>query len=138
MARLTLLASVLLPLSAACIDREISKVEPIPENVENLEFTVALNENLDLLFVIDDSGSMEREQDQLLANFQRMIDALENLPTGMPNVHIGVISTDVGAGESCGTPSAPPGVLRNAPMITGCSPPTDRWIEDVDDGAGGR
>ena len=135
MPRLALLSALLLP---ACIDREISQVEPIPENVENLAFTVELNPNLDLLFVIDDSRSMEREQDEILANFQRMIDVLENLPTGRPNLHIGVISTDVGAGESCSAPSPPPGVLRNAPTITGCAPPSDRWIVDVDDGAGGR
>jgi hypothetical protein len=123
---------------AACIDRPIRKVEPKPENIENLEFNVDLNPNLDLLFVIDNSRSMQNEQQQITDNFPRMIQVLETLPEGLPNHHLGVISSDVGAGDACAASTPPPGVLRNQPMISGCSPPTDRWISDVDDGNGTR
>ena len=135
---LSLLLASALPLTAACADREVSEVDPIQEKTENLDFTVDLDQNIDILFVIDDSGSMEREQDEIVENFHRMIEVLETLPTGLPNIHLGVVSTDVGAGESCPAPATPPGVLRNAPTIAGCTPPTDRWIADVADGAGGR
>jgi hypothetical protein len=133
--RLALLTAVL-PLSAACIERPVSKVDPRPENIENLEFTVDVNPNLDLLFVIDDSRSMRNEQEQITANFPRMIQVLETLPDGLPDLHLGVISTDVGAGGACNDPDPGPGVLRNDPTVDGCAPPSDRWISDVDDGTG--
>ncbi|MCA9680238.1 MAG: VWA domain-containing protein [Kofleriaceae bacterium] len=123
---------------AGCIDRPITEVDPGQDKVENLSFTVDLNRNLDLLFVVDNSGSMEREQLQITENFKRMIEVLETLPGGLPNIHLGVVSTDVGAGASCVTPSPGPGVLRNAAMVPGCTPPSGRYIEDVDDGNGGR
>jgi hypothetical protein len=139
MARLLpLLLSSALPLATACIERSVTEVTPTQDKTENLDFTVDLNQDLDILFVIDDSRSMEREQDEIVENFHRMIEVLEGLPTGLPNIHLGVISTDVGAGEACNAPSPGPGVLRNAPMIAGCTPPSDRWIADVDDGSGGR
>ena len=139
MARLLpLLLTSALPLSTACIDRDVTELPPVQEKTESLDFTVDLNQDLDILFVIDDSRSMEREQDEIVENFHRMIEVLEGLPTGLPNIHLGVISTDVGAGESCAVPDVGPGVLRDAPMITGCAPPDDRWISDVADGAGGR
>lgn len=139
MARLLpLLLSSALPLSTACIERSVTEVNPTQEKTENLDFTVDLDQNIDILFVIDDSRSMEREQDEIVENFHRMIEVLEGLPTGLPSIHLGVISTDVGAGESCGAPDVDPGVLRNAPMISGCTPPTDRWISDVADDSGAR
>jgi hypothetical protein len=124
--------------ASACVDRPVSQVDPKPENIENLEFDVDLNPNLDLLFVIDNSGSMENEQAEVTAAFPQMMDTLQQLPTGLPNIHIGVISTDVGAGNACATADVGPGVLENAPRISGCTPPGDRYIEDIDDGSGGR
>lgn len=130
--RHTLLA---LPLcAAACVDRPVTEVAPTPENIGNLVFDADPNPNLDLLFVIDNSRSMFNEQQQVTTNFPRMIEVLEQLPAGLPNLHLGVISTDVGAGGACNPPGTPPGVLRNTPMVAGCAPPADRWISDVDDG----
>lgn len=51
---------------------------------------------LDILFVIDDSGSMEDEQASLAARFSELSRALEALPGGLPSVHIGVVSSSVG------------------------------------------
>lgn len=55
------------------------------------------NRNLDVLFVIDSSGSMADEQQLLATNFPRFMQQLEGLPGGLPNVHIGVVTTDVGS-----------------------------------------
>jgi hypothetical protein len=123
-----LFAAICLP---ACADRAVSEVVPIPENVEHRSFDVSLNADLDILFVVDDSNSMTREQDEIVENFHRMIDVLEGLPTGLPNLHLGVVSTDVGGGEISGPPPYPAGVLRNQPRISGCTPPAGRFIEDV-------
>jgi hypothetical protein len=49
--------------------------------------------------MIDDSGSMMQEQENLQRNFPRFIKILQEVRGGLPNVHIGVISSNVGAGN---------------------------------------
>jgi len=53
---------------------------------------------LDILFVVDNSPAMEPLRDVLARNLRKMISVLPNLEGGVPNVHIGVISTAVGTG----------------------------------------
>ena len=72
---------------------------------------------LDLLFMIDDSLSMSEEQANLARNFPRLIDALGGMAGGFPDLHLGVVSSDMGAGNStysgaCGTPGGDRGVLQ--------------------------
>src|SRR5688500_10426668 len=66
------------------------------------------NPNLDILFVIDNSPYMIEQQASLAANFTRMIDVLDQLDGDLPNLHIGVVTSDVGTTSR----TAPP-----APMI---------------------
>src|SRR5690606_27094291 len=82
---------------ASCPGREVAEVPPEPNPVPDKKIRVQLNRNVDILFVIDDSGSMREEQDSLLANFDNFINVLQEIEGGLPNVHIGVISTNVGA-----------------------------------------
>ena len=90
-----------------CADREVSKVDPAAAAVGKSEVAVEPNRDLDILFVIDNSISMAQEQQSLATNFPKFIKKLEEIEGGLPNVHIGVISTDVGVGvvnnitESC-------------------------------------
>lgn len=72
---------------------------------------------LDLLFMIDDSPSMSEEQANLARNFPRLIDALKKLPAGFPDLHLGVVSSDMGAGAAtlagaCGNSLGDRGVLQ--------------------------
>ena len=60
---------------------------------------MVLNRNVDLLFLVDDSSSMRLSQENLLRNFPVLMTALENMPGGLPNVHIAVVSSDMGAGD---------------------------------------
>ncbi|HLK92116.1 MAG TPA: vWA domain-containing protein [Polyangia bacterium] len=53
--------------------------------------------NLDLLFMIDNSSSMTSMQQKLAAQIPAFITALEALPGGLPNIHIAVVSSDMGA-----------------------------------------
>jgi hypothetical protein len=124
----------------ACNTRPVSAVDPETTAQETTDFQVSLNRNVDILFVVDDSFSMAAEQSSLIANFPRMIEELEGLEDGMPNVHIGVISTDVGAGSGIGNCSGEglDGRLQNTARIPGCSPPGDPYIIDISDDAGGR
>jgi hypothetical protein len=114
-----------------CMDREVAAIEPqqIVEQIDSVD--VFVNRDIDILFVIDNSNSMADEQDSLATNFDRFINVLNTIDGGLPNVHIGVVSTDVGAG--------PYGISRcngngdNGLLLDGggnCSL-SDNWIENV-------
>lgn len=64
------------------------------------------NHELDVLFVVDNSPSMFDKQHSLAANFPRMIDVLSTLDEGVPDLHIGVVTSDLGTSGSR-TPPAP-------------------------------
>ena len=75
---------------------------------------------LDLLFMLDDSPSMSEEQANLARNFPRLIDALKTMPSGFPDLHLGVVSSDLGTGNSsvpgvCGTSMGDRGALQARP-----------------------
>src|SRR5262245_8768539 len=56
-------------LLAGCPDREVTRVDPLQDNVLDKEIPVNINRRLDILFVVDNSGSMAAEQANLTANF---------------------------------------------------------------------
>jgi hypothetical protein len=64
--------------------------------------TTAGPPKLDVLFVIDDSGDMNSKQRTLAAAFPRLLDVLDHLPGGPPDLHVGVISSSVAAGKETG------------------------------------
>ncbi len=92
---------------AGCPNREVSRVDPAQDLVEVKELPVNLNRKVDLLFVIDNSGSMEKNQANLKRNFDDFINVLRNIPDGnggvsLPDVHIGVVTSDAGCGSNNG------------------------------------
>jgi hypothetical protein len=62
-------------------------------------FVEAFERKVDILFVVDDSNGMMPLQQKLISNFPVFTQVLEGLPQGLPDVHIGVISTNLGAGR---------------------------------------
>jgi hypothetical protein len=145
---------------------------PGPQVGQESDFTILVSpeRDVDILFMIDNSPSMDPKQQRLAANFPKMIQALQQIPDGsggasLPDVHIGVISSDMGAGseaigQSCmrvlgdrgllwgNDPNNPmASVASNSPiaqnpfhLITnGCGLHSgQRWISDITDpnGAG--
>ena len=87
-------------LLTGCPDRSLSEVNPIQDHVHQASIPVNLNRNLDLLFVVDDSPSMLDKQTNLKNNFPRFIEALQLALGGLPDLHIGVVSTDMGTKAS--------------------------------------
>lgn len=83
----------------ACNSAPFQAPKPQPEGQADKFYAVNPIRDLDLLFMIDNSGSMKEEQDKLRTNFQTLINTLRAIPGGLPNVHIGIISSDVGAGN---------------------------------------
>ncbi len=98
-------------LLAGCPDRSISEVNPLQGRVEAKDIPVVINRDLDLLFVIDDSPSMADKQANLAANFPQFMKVLSSIPGGLPNVHIGVVTSDLGTqGAGDTNPSFGPGI----------------------------
>jgi hypothetical protein len=107
-----------------------------------------LDRELDLLFVIDNSPSMADKQAALAASFPRMVDKLAQLDGGLPDLHIGVITSDMGTQGASGAIGPAIGV----PGLGGCSGVGDdgalqhaglpalvgSFLSDVPDGSGGR
>ena len=123
-------------LSSGCVVRELAELPPRPEVEELTDIAVDLNRDFDILFVIDSSKSMAGEQESLRANFPRIIDALDFPGLGLPSLHIGVITTDVGAGDNCPGDGDAGNMIQVGPG--GCGGPRDPYISDVADDSGGR
>jgi hypothetical protein len=119
-------------LATGCPDREVSRLDPVPVVVEHVDSPLEINNDVDLLFVIDNSNSMDEEQTALNANFDRFIDVLDNLQGGLPDLHIAVVTSDMGG--CTGIPSGD-GLLHVAvdSQLGG-----DRYISDVADLTGAR
>ncbi|HJX66889.1 MAG TPA: hypothetical protein VJ860_23405 [Polyangia bacterium] len=124
---------------------------------EETDFSVlvAPERAVDILFMVDNSPSMDPKQMALAANFPKMISVLQSLPGGLPDVHIGVVSSNMGAGNgamggNCGNGLGDRGLLwGNDPndmtasvadgspyatnlMASGCGLNLgQRWIEDI-------
>lgn len=132
------LALVLLTLIAGCPAREVSKIDPNQQKEEYKDIPVDANRDIDILFVIDNSGSMGQEQTALANNFDRFMSVLENIEGGLPNVHIGVISSNVGVGGysimGC-SGDGDGGRLQNAARDS-CTPPSGYYIADTTESDG--
>jgi len=95
-------------LLAGCPDRSISEVIPQQGRVEYKDIPVSVNRDIDILFLIDDSPSMADKQRNIGDNFTKFIDVLNTIPGGLPNVHIGVTTSDLGTYADDDHASGPP------------------------------
>jgi hypothetical protein len=120
-----------------CLDRTVTTLEPSRAKVETLDIPAQPFPAADILFVIDNSGSMTAEQASLTANFGTMMHVLETLDGGMPDVHIGVVTSDLGTSTTDGSRGATAfgcsgsgddGAMHMTPTVSG------RFI--ADDGKG--
>jgi hypothetical protein len=68
------------------------------------EISNTVNRNIDLLVMVDDSSSMALAQGRFVNGFPQLMTALQQAPGGLPNLHVAVVSSDMGAGN--GTISA--------------------------------
>lgn len=111
------LAAIGASLLTGCPDRDISKVNPEQGRVEYKDIPVNLNRNIDILFVIDDSPSMADKQKNLADNFINFINVLNQVQGGLPDVHIGVVTSDMGTDSTQDAPASAIGTAGNG----GCS-----------------
>ena len=56
-----------------------------------------VNNDIDILFMVDDSSSMTSMQQKLVTQLPTFMQVLQALPMGLPSVHVAVVSSDMGA-----------------------------------------
>ena len=90
---------------AGCNERRIGPINPHTSRFFEKEVGNDGTANVDVLFVIDDSGSMDEEQDSLRREIPLLVDALTNPPLnedGVPrwnaveSLRIAIVTTDLG------------------------------------------
>ncbi|HEU0037583.1 MAG TPA: hypothetical protein VFQ53_43530 [Kofleriaceae bacterium] len=123
-------------------------MNPEQGRVEFKDIPVNLNRNIDILFVIDNSGSMSEEQANLRTNFPNFINVLNSIQGGLPDVHIGVVTSDMGTkGEDDATPGPQVGAVGqggcantgdSGNMKTNGAPVTGVFLSDIQDATGMR
>jgi hypothetical protein len=95
---------VLVVLLAACSNRDLPVSRPATgEEIFALTadwpaFNLGAQGPIDILFMVDNSLSMKPLQKKLVDGFSAFMTSLEALPGGTPDLHIGVVSSDMGAG----------------------------------------
>jgi hypothetical protein len=86
----------------ACNDHRVQAPTPSPLNVYKNFYDQNVNNDLDILFMVDDSSSMTTVQQNVGRNFPVFMGVLKSLPAGLPNVHIAVVTSNMGAGAFTG------------------------------------
>jgi hypothetical protein len=124
----------------ACTSRTLETPTITPTANLTTTFTQKVNNEIDILFMIDDSSSMTSMQQKLLTQLPTFMQVLQQLPTGLPSLHVAVVSQDMGApGDSTAsigcTNAGKDGVFQFAPegTCTGTTLTTgSTYISDVD------
>ena len=125
-------APVLTFLLWSCNSHTLEKPKPNPTGESAQYREINPIRKVDILFVVDNSGSMSEEQANLARNFPVFMDQLTALQGG--DFHIASVSTDLGAGAGttqaqCNRPLGDKGIFCNAqipnPMVPGTWQPRD-------------
>jgi hypothetical protein len=121
----------LLAPGSGCSDSQFA----LDDKSEERSWSTAPQRDVDILFVLDNSGSMTMMQDRLRATFPQFLERLA-APDGLPNLHVGVVTTDLGTrgGAQIGacTAQGDDGRLRRLPES-----PDQYFLSDIADPATG-
>jgi hypothetical protein len=86
-----------LPAVWACTSRTLEAPQITPTATLTTNFTQKVNNEIDILFMIDSSSSMTSMQQKLLTQLPLFMQVLQNLPGGLPSLHVAVVSENMGA-----------------------------------------
>lgn len=97
-----------LSLVAGCGDDGQTPSDAGPDNRTTVvEVRQTPNTNVDLLFMVDDSPSTADKQQNLIDNFPNFVNRLNMAPGGLPDLHLGIITPDMGTKASGSQTPAP-------------------------------
>ena len=105
--------AMVVPVLWACNARRLGVPDAKPAQVQQKRFVQSVNRDLDMVFMIDNSKSMSPLQTKLMQRLPDFMNVLKGLPGGLPNVHVGVISSSLGAGIYGDVPGCAPGAPGN-------------------------
>ena len=80
----------------ACTSRTLEMPNITPTATLTTNFTQKVNNEIDILFMIDNSSSMSEMQGKLYDQLPLFMNVLETLPNP-PSLHVAVVSSDMGA-----------------------------------------
>lgn len=118
--------------ASGCLERGLKPVNPCTRSSVGQRVQVTNVDNVDLLFMIDNSNSMIEEQANLVRELPRLVSVLasgdrdgDGLRDFNPvkSLHVGVVSSDMGAGPNDGVPTCrrglgDDGILRTTSRST--------------------
>jgi hypothetical protein len=85
----------------ACISHPLTQPVPEPGQETDGRVTIVPMRHLDLLFMIDNSGSMGPKQEKMKQQFPKLIEALRDRGDNtLPDLRIAILDSDAGAGAS--------------------------------------
>jgi hypothetical protein len=118
----------------ACTQHRLVAPDPAPDVTAKGTWVESRGLALDIVFLVDDSKSMEDKQDNLVRNFPRFMRVLEDaVPDGETlDAHIAVVSSDLGVanatpGDHCDTPGGANGAFQATPRGD-CAGPRGSYI----------
>jgi hypothetical protein len=86
---------------------------PTPTPIPGAHAPLTGASKLDLLFMIDDSASMGPLQQKMRDQLPAFMNVLETLPGGLPDLHVAVVSSSLGAGVFSNVPGCGSGTSGN-------------------------
>jgi hypothetical protein len=125
---------------ALCACREQPDPQP---TIAVASYATVSTRKLDMLFQIDGTNGGELWQFGLRASFQRLIDGLSTLDGGLPDLHIGVVSSDLGTSATMGDPAPDVGSIgqggcggrgHDGALLTTGAPVQGTYLIDEDEG----
>ena len=87
----------------ACTSRTLEAPVMTPTATVTTNFTQKINNEIDILFMVDNSSSMNEMQQKLYDQLPTFMNVLTSIPNP-PSLHVAVVSSDMGApGDSTGS-----------------------------------
>lgn len=118
-AGLVLASASLSILGFGCLERGLRPVNPCNRTSFTRAIEVTNVDKVDLLFMVDNSGSMREEQVNLISEIPRLVrilasgdtdgDGVQNFPP-VNSLHVGIVSSDMGSGNQMNVRTCTPGL----------------------------
>ncbi len=129
-----ILASV--AFSWACIERPMKVAEPTPCVISEFPILLGSIRDVDLIFQIDTSLSMADEQLILRDNFPNLVRVLKDISGGLPNIHMGTITPDLGTSPynipGCERPGGDQGAFMKGLNNSCVNPVNQTYVVDIE------
>ncbi|PKN27193.1 MAG: hypothetical protein CVU65_03260 [Deltaproteobacteria bacterium HGW-Deltaproteobacteria-22] len=122
--------------SWACIERPMKVADPAPNVISDFSALQSTTRDVDLIFLVDTSRSMEDEQILLRQNFPNLVRVLKDISGGLPNLHLGTISPDLGTAPynsaGCDRPNGDDGRFMKGAGNACVNPVNQNFVVDVE------